>query len=71
ERGMTGVKISTLQDLERGKRTETEQVVGYVVRLAEEHGVAVPGIQLLYRIIRGLEASRGVASVPTSTVATR
>lgn len=71
ERGMTGVKISTLQDLERGRRTEAEQVVGYVVRLAEEHGVPVPGVQLLYRIIRGLEAAQGVPSVPASPVATR
>ena len=67
ERGMTGVKISTLQDLERGKRTEVEEVIGYVVRLAEEHGVAVPKLQLLYRIIRGMEAARQESSVPAST----
>ena len=71
ERGMTGVKISTLQDLERGKRTEAEQVVGYVVRLAEEHGVAVPKLQLLYRILRGVEEAQRVASVPVPTAATR
>lgn len=71
ERGMTGVKISTLQDLERGRRTETDQVIGYVVRLAEEHGVAVPKLQLLYRAIRGVEAAQRVASVPASTAATR
>ena len=71
ERGMTGVKISTLQDLERGRRTETDQVIGYVVRLAEEHSVAVPKLQLLYRIIRGVEAAQRAASVPASTAATR
>lgn len=58
ERGMTQVKISTLQDLERGKRTEAEQVIGYVVDLAAAHGVAVPKLALLYRVIRGVEAAQ-------------
>jgi 2-dehydropantoate 2-reductase len=57
ERGMTQVKISTLQDLERGKRTEAEHVIGYVVDLAAANGVAVPKLALLYRIIRGVEAA--------------
>ncbi len=56
EQGMTGVRISMLQDLERGKRTEADQVLGHVVRLADEHGVALPVVRLLYRIIRGIEA---------------
>ena len=54
---MTQVKISTLQDLERGKRTEAEHVIGYVVDLAAANGVAVPKLALLYRIIRGVEAA--------------
>ena len=58
ERGMTQVKISTLQDLERGKRTEAEHVIGYVVDLAAANGVAVPKLALLYRIIRGVEAAQ-------------
>ena len=58
ERGMTQVKISTLQDLERGKRTEAEHVIGYVVDLAAAHGVAVPKLALLYRVIRGVEAAQ-------------
>lgn len=56
ERGMTQVKISTLQDLERGKRTEAAHVIGYVVDLAAAHGVAVPKLALLYRIIQSVEA---------------
>jgi len=62
ERGMTQVKISTLQDLERGKRTEAEQVIGYVVDLAAAHGVAVPKLALLYRVIRGVEAAQLVSA---------
>ncbi len=58
ERGMTGVKISTLQDLERGKRTEADQTIGYVVRLARDQGVALPTLELLYRIIRSLAAAQ-------------
>jgi 2-dehydropantoate 2-reductase len=58
ERGMTQVRISTLQDLERGKRTEAEHVIGYVVDLAAANGAAVPKLALLYRIIRGVEAAR-------------
>jgi len=63
ERGMTQVKISTLQDLERGKRTEAEQVIGYVVDLATAHSVPVPKLALLYRVIQGVEAAQR-ASAP-------
>ena len=62
ERGMTQVKLSTLQDLERGKRTEAEQVIGYVVGLAAAHGVAVPKLALLYRVIQGVEAAQLVSA---------
>ena len=61
-RGMTQVKISTLQDLERGRRTEAEQVIGYVVRLAATHRVPVPKLDLLYRVIQGVEAAQRVAA---------
>jgi 2-dehydropantoate 2-reductase len=57
DKGMTGVKISMLQDLERGRRTEAEQVVGHVIRLAAQHRVPVPKLDLLYRILRGMEAA--------------
>jgi 2-dehydropantoate 2-reductase len=64
EQGMTQVKISTLQDLERGRRTEADQVIGYVVRLAAELGLAVPKVEILYRIIQGIESAQQ-ASGPT------
>jgi 2-dehydropantoate 2-reductase len=58
EQGMTTVRISTLQDLERGKPTEADQVIGHVVRLAAQLGVTVPKLELLYRIILGVEATQ-------------
>ena len=58
EQGMTQVKTSTLQDLERGKPTEADHVIGHVVRLGVEVGVALPKLELLYRIIQGIEAAR-------------
>ena len=53
DRGLTQVKISMLQDLERGKRTEVDQTLGHVIRLAADLGVPVPRVELLYRIIQG------------------
>jgi 2-dehydropantoate 2-reductase len=58
EQGMTQVKISTLQDLERGKRTEVEHIVGHVVRLAAELGLALPKVELLYRVIQAAESAQ-------------
>ena len=64
ERGMTGVKISTLQDLERGRKTEADHVIGHVVRLADAHGVAIPKLQLLFRVIQGVEAAEMASALP-------
>lgn len=65
EQGITQVKVSTLQDLERSKPTEADEVIGYVVGLAAELGMAVPKVEILYRIIRGVEAAQ-LASRPTA-----
>ena len=58
EQGMIQVKISTLQDLERGKPTEADEVIGYVVQLGRNLGVSMPKLELLYRIIQGTEAAQ-------------
>lgn len=58
-RGTTGVRISTLQDLDRGRRTELEETIGYVVRLAGEGGVELPRLDLCYRILRALGIEQG------------
>jgi len=56
--GVTQVRISTLQDLERGKVTEADHTIGYVVRLAAELGLAVPKVELLYRVIQSAETAQ-------------
>ena len=60
--GMTQVKISTLQDLERGKPTEADQTIGHVVRVAREVGVPLPTVDLLFRVIQGIERTQRASS---------
>ena len=52
--GMTDVKISMLQDIERGKRTEVEEIIGYVVREAARLQIPLPKIGLVYRRVKGI-----------------
>ncbi len=54
EAGMTSVKISMLQDVERMKRTEVEEILGYVVREAARMQIPVPKIDLVYRLVKGV-----------------
>lgn len=48
-------KPSTLQDLERGRKTEVEMFSGAVVRLGRELGIETPVNQILYHGIKVLE----------------
>jgi 2-dehydropantoate 2-reductase len=61
EQGVTQVRISTLQDLEGGKVTEADHTIGHVVRLAATLGLTVPKVELLYRVIQGIERSQQAA----------
>ncbi len=54
--GQTSVRISMLQDIVRGRKTEIEETAGYVVQKAREHGVAVPNVEFGYRVVRGVES---------------
>jgi 2-dehydropantoate 2-reductase len=54
ETGMIHVRISMLQDVERKKRTEVEEIIGYVVREAARMHVSVPKIELAYRLVKGV-----------------
>jgi 2-dehydropantoate 2-reductase len=60
EAGMTDVKISMLQDLEAGRRTELEDTVGHVVREADRLGLETPALSFGYQVVKGVEASRGL-----------
>jgi 2-dehydropantoate 2-reductase len=49
---------STLQDLQRGKRTEIDSLNGYVARRGSELGVAVPVNQALHALVKLLEDAK-------------
>jgi len=51
-------KSSTLQDITAGKRTEIDALNGAVLRLAQEHGLAVPYNRAVYNLVRFLETAR-------------
>lgn len=48
-------KSSTLQDLERGKPTEIDDLSGEIVRLAEQAAIAAPANEILVDAIHTLE----------------
>jgi 2-dehydropantoate 2-reductase len=54
--GQTSVRISMLQDLLKGRKTEIQETAGYVVEKAKEQGVPVPNVEFGYRVVRGVEA---------------
>jgi 2-dehydropantoate 2-reductase len=47
-------RMSSLQDLERGRRLEVEETLGYVVAHAATAGLAVPTVDLCYRLLSGI-----------------
>jgi 2-dehydropantoate 2-reductase len=47
-------RVSTLQDLERGRGLEVEETLGYVVTKAGKQGVPVPTVETCYRLISGI-----------------
>lgn len=57
--GLTHIRILTLQDVGRGRRTELPDVVGPVLAAAARHGVAVPTLAALAQVLLGLEGSQG------------
>jgi 2-dehydropantoate 2-reductase len=47
---------STLQDLQAGKRTEIDALNGAIVKLGKKHGVPVPANEIVYHMIKFMEA---------------
>ena len=47
-------KISALQDLERGKRLEVEETLGYAVRQSAALGIPTPTMDTCYKLIAGI-----------------
>jgi 2-dehydropantoate 2-reductase len=50
-------KVSTLQDLEQGKRLEVEEILGYAVRKGAELGIPTPTMEVCYKLIAGINHS--------------
>jgi 2-dehydropantoate 2-reductase len=55
--GATAHKVSILQDLERGRRMEFDAMFGYAVRKGAELGIALPTVEVCYRLIKGVAES--------------
>ena len=47
-------KMSTLQDLEQGRRLEVEELLGYAVRKGAELDVPLPTVDTWYRLLAGV-----------------
>lgn len=54
--GMTHMKISALQDVERGRKTELNDILGYPLSLAKKLNVDTPQLDFLHRLINGLDS---------------
>jgi 2-dehydropantoate 2-reductase len=63
-------KTSTLQDLERGRLTEIDELNGAIAALASAHGVAAPINALISRGVHELEAHLGAGPLPYWSPAT-
>jgi 2-dehydropantoate 2-reductase len=48
------VKTSALQDLERGRRLEVEEILGYAVRKGKELDLQLPTVETCYRLLNGI-----------------
>jgi ketopantoate reductase len=47
-------KVSTLHDLEQGKRLEVEETLGYAVRQSAALGIPTPTMDTCYKLIVGI-----------------
>ena len=47
-------RVSTLQDLERGRYLEVEETLGYLVTEARKEGIPVPTVETCYLLINGI-----------------
>ncbi len=50
-------KVSTLQDLEQGRRLEVEETLGFAVRKGAELGIPLPTMEICYKLIAGITRS--------------
>jgi len=58
ERLLTGApnhRMSALQDLERGKRLEVDETLGYLTRLADKHSIVAPAIKHAWQLVKAID----------------
>ena len=53
-------RMSSLQDLEAGRRLEVDGTLGYLVRKARGHGIPVPTLDMSYELAAGIDALQAV-----------
>jgi ketopantoate reductase len=53
-RGATAHKVSALQDLERARPIEVEDILGYALRKGVELGLSLPTVETCYRLLSGV-----------------
>ncbi len=56
--GSPNHRVSTLQDLEGGRRLEIEETVGYAVRRGAELGLRLPLIEMVFHIAGAIDRAR-------------
>lgn len=57
QQGATAHKVSILQDLERGRPLEVEEIFGYAVRKGMELHMPLPTVETCYKLIKGIAES--------------
>ncbi|KAK3985266.1 putative 2-dehydropantoate 2-reductase [Cladorrhinum sp. PSN332] len=60
---------SMLQDVEKGKFIEFENIIGEPLREAEKHGVSMPTLRVIYGLLKGIQwktmEANGLVKVPS------
>ena len=57
-------RMSSLQDLERGKRLEVDETLGHALQIAREQRVAVPTLETCYQLAAGIDAAQARGAAP-------
>ncbi|HSG79523.1 MAG TPA: ketopantoate reductase C-terminal domain-containing protein, partial [Acidimicrobiia bacterium] len=55
--GQTAVRVSVLQSIERGRRTEVDAIHAEVLARAERHGIDTPVLRTTTRVLRAVDAA--------------
>ncbi len=56
EAGSTEIRVSVLQAMESGRRTEVEAIHGDMLSRAHRHGIDVPVLETVTSVLRGIDA---------------